>query len=201
MKNLYTFLLTLLFPVLALGQATGGYKIGQVVQDFTLSATDGQALTLSDHASAKAVVVVFVNRLCPNDRIYAPRLQKLAAAYTAKGVRFVYIHPTLSMENGGAGAKAIVQEVPAAPHPSQVLLDPEHQVTNQFGATKVPEVFVLQPGTGGFHVRYKGAIDDNPQLESGVREAYLRQALDALLAGRPVVTAEKRPFGCMIKRL
>ncbi|MGV3640429.1 MAG: redoxin domain-containing protein [Adhaeribacter sp.] len=201
MKNLYTLLLTLLFPALAFAQTPGGYKIGQVVQDFTLSATDGKAATLSDHGSAKAVVVVFVNRLCPNDRIYAQRLQKLAATYSSQGVHFLYIQPTLSMENGGTAAKALAQEVPAGPNPPQVLIDPRHQVTNQFGATKVPEVFVLQPGTGGFHVRYKGAIDDNPQLEAGVREAYLRQALDALLANRPVANPEERPFGCMIKRL
>lgn len=201
MKTLYTLMLTLLLPALAFSQAAAGYKIGQVVQDFTLSATDGKAATLSDHGSSKAVVVVFVNRLCPNDRIYAQRLQKLATAYAARGVHFLYIHPTLSMENGGPDAKAIAQEVPAGTYPPQVLLDPQHQVTNQFGATKVPEVFVLQPGTGGFHLRYKGAIDDNPQLESGVREAYLRQALDALLANRPVAVPEKRPFGCMIKRL
>ena len=200
MKTLYSLLLALLFPALAFSQGAG-YKIGQVVQDFTLSATDGKAHTLSDHAGSKAVVVVFVNRLCPNDRIYAQRLQKIATAYAAKGVQFLYIHPTLSMENGGADAKAMAREVPAAGSPPQVLLDPQHQVTTQFGATKVPEVFVLQPATGGFQLRYKGAIDDNPQLESGVREAYLRQALDAVLANQAVAVPEKRPFGCMIKRL
>ena len=49
-------------------------------------------------------------------------------------------------------------------------------------------------------MRYKGAIDDNPQIENYVKEKYLEQVLDNLLAGRPVGVADKRAAGCLIKR-
>jgi len=50
-------------------------------------------------------------------------------------------------------------------------------------------------------VRYKGAIDDNPQVEAYVKEAYLARALDNVLAGRPAGGADKRAAGCLIKRM
>jgi peroxiredoxin len=198
MRYLYSFLLILLFSAAAQGQAAG-YKIGQPVQNFTLTGPDGKSVSLADHAASKAVVVVFVNQFCPNGRIYGKRLQDLAAAYSGKGVSFIYIRPTISMEDGGPQVKALAAEVPASDQSWYVLADTRHQVTNQFGATKIPEVYVLQGGSNV--LRYKGAIDDNPQLESGIRENFLRDALEAVLANRPVAVAEKRPFGCMIKRM
>jgi peroxiredoxin len=200
MRYLYPFLLMLVFSATALSQ-TAGYKIGQPVQNFTLGGPDGKSVSLADYAASKAVVVVFVNRYCPNGRIYGKRLRDLAAAYSDKGVSFIYVAPTISMEDGGAQVKALAEEVPPTGEPIYVLADARHEVTNQFGATKIPEVYVLQAGQGQFLLKYKGAIDDNPQLESGVKENYLRKALDAVLANRPVATPEKRPFGCLIKRL
>jgi peroxiredoxin len=200
MKYLYSFFLVLFCSVAAFSQ-TGGYKIGQPVQRFTLTGPGGKSVSLSDYGNSKAVVVVFVNRFCPNGRIYGKRLQDLATAYAGKGVSFIYISPTISMEDGGPQVKALAEEVPPTGEPVYVFPDARHQVTNQFGATKVPEVYVLQPANGTFLLKYKGAIDDNPQLESGVREHYLRNALEAVLANRPVPAPEKRAFGCMIKRL
>jgi peroxiredoxin len=200
MKYIYSFLLILFFSVTALGQA-GGYKIGQQVQPFTLTSPEGKSVSLTDYASSKAVVVVFVNQFCPNGRIYGKRLQDLAAAYAGKGISFIYISPTINLEDGGPQVKALAEVVPPTGEPIIVFPDAGHQITNQLGATKIPEVYVLQQTNGSFLLKYKGAIDDNPQLESGVREYYLRDALEAVLANRPVSTPEKRPFGCLIKRL
>jgi peroxiredoxin len=200
MKHLASFLLILLFSAAAFSQDTG-YKIGQPVENFTLTGADGKPVSLSVYGSSKAVVVVFLNRFCPNGRIYGKRLQDMAAAYAGKGVSFMYISPTISMEDGGPQVKALAEEIPPSGTQLPLLSDPRHQVTNQFGATKIPEAYVLQATGGRFILKYKGAIDDNPQLETGVRDHYLRNALEAVLAGRPVTTPEKRPFGCMIKRL
>jgi peroxiredoxin len=200
MKYLYSFLLILLFSAAAFSQGAG-YKVGQPVQNFTLTGPDGKSVSLADYAASKAVVVVFVNHFCPNGRIYGKRLRDLAAAFTSKGVSFVYISPTISMEDGGPQVKALAEEVSLTGEQLYLLADPRHEVTNQFGATKIPEVYVLQGTGGNFLLKYRGAIDDNPQLETGVRDYYLRNALEAVLASRPVPTPEKRPFGCMIKRL
>jgi peroxiredoxin len=199
MKYVYSLFFLLLLSAAAFGQETG-YKIGQPIQNFTLTSAEGKAASLADYAGSKAVVLVFVNQFCPNGRIYGKRLQEMEAAYTGKGVRFVYISPTISMEDGGAQVKALAAEVPASGQAPYVFPDQGNQVARLFGATKIPEVFVLQASGASFLLKYKGAIDDNPQLETGVRNPYLRQALEAVLANRPVASPENRPFGCMIKR-
>ena len=148
MKYLYSFLLILFFSAAAFSQ-TGGYQVGQPVQHFSLTGPDGKTVSLADYAASKAVVVVFINQFCPNGRIYGKRLQKLAAAYSSKGVSFVYINPAINMEDGGPQVKALAEESPSAEAQLPLLSDPRHQVTNQFGATKIPEVYVCCKPPGG----------------------------------------------------
>jgi peroxiredoxin len=81
------------------------------------------------------------------------------------------------------------------------LADKEHRVAGMLGATKTPEAFVLQNNGGGtFVLKYRGAIDDNPQVAQEVTVNYLHDAIAATLNRRNLSVAEKRPTGCMIKR-
>ena len=74
---------------------------------------------------------------------------RMAAAYAGKGVSFMFISPTISMEDGGPQVKALAEESPSAEAQLPLLSDPRHQVTNQFGATKIPEVYVCCKPPGG----------------------------------------------------
>ena len=100
------------------------------------------------------------------------------------------------MEDSGAPTA----NSPAGNDNLKLIPDDGQKISQQFGATKTPEAFVLQNVNGSFILKYKGAIDDNPQLESSVREPYLRNAIDAVVANRAVAVPEKRALGCMIKR-
>jgi thiol-disulfide isomerase/thioredoxin len=183
----YIFLLA--FALTLTGKAfaqQGGYQLGQPVKDFTI---------LADYGSMKAVAVIFMNPNCPNSRLYETRLSNLASAYKAKGVNFIFINAPISMQDAGeASDKA------AANSTLNMLADSDQKLSKQFGATRTPEAFVLHNVNGSFVLKYKGAIDDNPQLEASVKEAYLRNALDAVVANRAVPVAEKRAVGCMVKR-
>jgi thiol-disulfide isomerase/thioredoxin len=186
MKYFILFFLTTIFSGTVWAQ-DGGLRIGQPVKDFTV---------LADYASTKAVVVVFLNRNCPNSRLYENRLSSLASSYTGNGVTFLFINPTISMEDSGAPAA----NAPAGNANLKLISDDGQKISQQFGATKTPESFVLQNVNGSFILKYKGAIDDNPQLETSVKEPYLRNAIDAVVANRAVPVPEKRALGCMIKR-
>ena len=70
----------------------------------------------------------------------------------------------------------------------------------KLGATKSPQVFLLKNDGGKFQVVYKGAIDDNAQVEADVRHAYLKDAIDIMLTNQKIATAEVRPVGCTIKK-
>lgn len=178
----------------------GGYQIGQKVEAFTLPNETGQQVNLQDLAGNKAVVIVFTNNRCPYSRLYHQRLQKLKAAYGPKNVTFLFIKSAIGTETNQARVnpteeKTKLQEMIDFPY----LTDANQKVSRQFGATKTPEVFVLQPENNSFTLRYKGAIDDNPQVETYAKEAYLQETLDALLRNQAPAITQKRATGCMIK--
>jgi len=199
MKYIYTLILFFTLCLTGFAQQEG-YELGQTVRNFTLANESGKPVSLTDFTSGKAVVVVFVNEICPNSRLYEKRLRDLATAYANQGVTFLFVNPRISLELGGAQAKTLADKVPAESANLPFLPDPEQKVSRQFGATKTPEAFLLQNQNGSFVLKYKGAIDDNPQLETSVRQAYLQNALNAVLANKPVSTPEKRATGCIIKR-
>jgi len=81
-------------------------------------------------------------------------------------------------------------------YPFPYLFDETQEVARAYGAERTPEVFVFDRDR---RLRYHGAIDDNYEDPSRVRAHYLRDALDALLAGEPVPVEDTRPVGCTVK--
>ena len=68
------------------------------------------------------------------------------------------------------------------------------------GATKSPAVYLLKNNGGKFTIVYKGAIDDNAQVEADVRHHHLKDAIDIMLANQAVQTPEVRPVGCTSRK-
>ncbi|OGX85278.1 redoxin domain-containing protein [Hymenobacter glacialis] len=180
----------LLAVTMAVGVARA-QSVGSTVGDFTLKTATNSNVSLKSYAGKKAVVVVFLNPACPFSLAYQGRLAALNSAYDAKGVEFLFINSPIYTESGSTTAPGKL-DLPT-------LTDGSLQVSTLLGATKTTEVVVLQPTAGGFAIRYRGAIDDNPQVASSVQQAYLKQVLDNLLAGRPAGVDEKRAAGLRIR--
>ena len=187
---------TLLFGIFAVSSARA--QGSRSVADFSLKQNNTE-VSLKSYAGSKAVVVVFINQTCPFSTLYQNRLAALSADYGDKGVQFLFIDTPINVEAAiDANEKVKVKASGSAALP--LLTDEGQNVSTLLGATKTPEGIVLQPVSGGFAVRYKGAIDDNPQVENYVKEKYLAQVLDNLLAGRAAGVTDKRAAGCLIKR-
>lgn len=182
--------MVLLAGTLAVGVARA--QSGNTVADFTLKTAANASVSLKNYAGNKAVVVVFVNPACAFSRLYQDRLAALSTAYRSKGVEFLFINVPINLDPAGNAAPGEVT--------LPTLTDASQQVSALLGVSKTAEAVVLQPGAGGFAIRYRGAIDDNPQVASSVQQAYLKQVLDNVLAGRPAGVADKRAAGCLIKR-
>lgn len=182
----------LLFCTVAVGVARA--QGDRTVSDFSLKNSANAEVALRSYAGNKAVVVVFVNPNCAFTRLYQARLSALSSKYSGNGVQFLFIEAPINLDaSADAGAKAAGADLP-------LLSDEGQKVSTLLGASKTPEAVVLQPVGSGFAVRYKGAIDDNPQMEGFAKEHYLQQVLDNLLAGRPAGVPDKRAAGCLIKR-
>ena len=180
----------LLAVTLAVGVARA--QAGGTITDFTLKTAANADVALKSYAKHKAVVVVFLNPACAFSRLYQERLASLSSSFRAKGVQFLFINVPINLDAPGTAAPGEV-ELPT-------LTDASQKVAEMLGVNKTAEAVVLEPTASGFAIRYRGAIDDNPQVAGSVQQAYLHQVLENVLAGRAAGVADKRAAGCLIKR-
>ena len=176
--------------------SVGAADAARVVAPFTLNDSRGATVRSADFAHSKCLVVAFLGTECPLAKLYGPRLQTLANEYAPKGVQFLAINSNQQDSIAEITAYVKLHEIQYA-----ILKDPGQKVADQFGATRTPEVFVLDP-LG--KVLYRGRIDD--QYIVGVQRdtpqrADLKMALDEFLAGKPVSVAVAEPIGCLIGRV
>ncbi len=181
--------------VAACGSASAA-DAAKSVAPFTLNDARGASVNSADFADSKCLVVAFLGTECPLAKLYGPRLQTLANEYESKGVQFLAINSNQQDSIAEITAYVKQHEIKYA-----ILKDPGQKVADQFGATRTPEVFVLDP-LG--QILYRGRVDD--QYIVGVqRDAPLRAdlqwALDEVLAGKPVSVAVAEPIGCLIGRV
>ena len=181
--------------------------IGSPLPDFTLPGVDGKTHKASQYAGTRLLAVVFESNHCPVSQLYEGRIEKLYRAYRDKGVTFVAINPnnpkTVRLDE--LGYTDVTDSLPEMKLRARFrgidwpyLYDGETQaVSIEFGAVATPHIFIFDQKR---LLRYQGRIDDN-QREELVKSHDARNALDALLAGRPVPVAETAAFGCTTKWL
>ncbi len=170
--------------------------LGERAPDFELPATDGERHTLAAESGAPATVVYWTCNHCPYALAWHDRLHAVARDYSDRGVRFLAISSNDSEHYPADSFEAMAERVDREgdwPHP--YLHDETQEIARKWGAERTPHVYVLD---SDLRVRYRGAPDadyDDPSQGA----AWLRDALDAVLAGREPDLAETAPEGCTIK--
>lgn len=179
--------------------------IAQVARLVTIAALASGALACASPVTALPVreaseltqgsaftVVTFFSASCPSQKLHDARLVELARAYAPRGVRFVAIDAEAEAEGERDG-----REAAARGYPFPLLVDPGGVWADRFGATASTETFVLDREG---RVRYRGGIDSDRTHASSSVQPWLRDALDALLAGHEPPRATTTPQGCAIRR-
>ena len=186
-------LLLALTGTAALSSLSSALSIGAPAPAFSLTTLDGKPLALADALkSHKAVVVLFVATRCPYSNAYNVRMKQMAEAYDKQGVLFVGINSNSSEPEAEAREHARKHG-----HTFPIVKDPDNKIADLYDAKRTPEAFVVTPDG---KLRYHGRIDDNSEDAAKVTSPDLKNALDALLAGRAIQSAETKAFGCTIKR-
>ncbi|QDS92536.1 thiol-disulfide oxidoreductase [Roseimaritima multifibrata] len=187
------------FAVLACAAlASGGQfnrilDIGDPAPEWSaLPGTDGKTHDAKSLAGAPVVVVVFTCNSCPYAVDAEERIVQLHADYAAKNVAVVAINVNLVEEDR---LPAMKEKVEANGWKFPYLFDESQQIAKEFGAKYTPEVYVLDRER---KVAYMGSMDDSPDGKN-VTKTYVRDAIDAVLEGRDVATAETVPVGCRIR--
>jgi len=194
MRPVRTFLV--LAGALTLSQAllAGAPQVGAPAPAFTLTTVDGKTFSLADAArSHKAVVVMFIATKCPYSNAYNDRMRDMAAAYEKQGVLFAGIN-----SNKTEPAEEVIDHAKKHGFAFPLMKDPDNKVADLYEARHTPEIFVVDPDG---KLRYHGRIDENYEEPARVTSPDLKNALDALIAGRPIAKAETKAFGCSIKRV
>ncbi|QSE97740.1 redoxin domain-containing protein [Fulvivirga lutea] len=169
---------------------------GQTITDFTaLNVQDGKAFSLKNMPSKNGVVVIFTSNVCPYSVYYEGRITQLVSDYGDR-IQFILVN---SMTDDKETAEQMKNKISTWGLSVPYLADKDGTISNQFGARKSPEVFLLKPVGGAYKVYYKGSIDNNPQVANDVKDQYLKKNIENLLAGKSAVANSTRPIGCMIR--
>lgn len=187
-----------------------GFKtlaIGDAAPDFALPDVDGKVRKLSEFGGTDVLMVLFTSNHCPTSHGIEGRLMKLRNDYRGRSFTLVAINPNhpdgLSADELGYGeyGDSFEEMKPYAKKNGwdfPYLYDGDKQLTARaYGCLATPHVFIFDRAR---KLRYAGAFDDSryPQEET-VTKRYARDAIDALLAGRPVAVETTKPFGCSTK--
>jgi peroxiredoxin len=182
---------------MSLQRETMGTPINSYAPDFELPGVDEEVHHLARYLEKfRAIGVVFMCNHCPYVHLYLNRLKELQAEFQDRGVTLIGInandanqYPDDSFDNMKAFATNNQLNFP-------YIRDVAQDVAESFGASKTPEVFLLdQDGK----LRYKGLIDDNADDAGAVQVSYLRSAIDQLLSDESVEPTTTDAIGCSIK--
>ena len=172
-----------------------GIDIGDRMPHATLPGTDGGNHDLADR-SASATVVYWTCNHCPYALAWQDRIHQVAREYSDRGVRVLAVNSNNAETHPADSFEAMCDRVESeGGWPNPYLHDETQEVARSFGALKTPDVFVFDRDLG---LRYRGAPDDD--YDDPSRDAaWLRGALDAVLAGEQPEPAATEPVGCGIK--
>ena len=176
-----------------------GYQVGDIATDFKLPNVDGKMVSLADYKDAKGYIVVFTCNTCPYAQAYENRIIELDKKYAKKGYPVVAIMPNNPKIKPGDNMEAMKSNAKEKGFTFPYLLDDGQKIYPQYGATRTPEVYVINKEEGKNIVRYIGAIDNNYENPEDVTAHYVNNAVDALLAGEPIEVSETKAVGCSIK--
>ncbi|HZT80148.1 MAG TPA: redoxin family protein, partial [Gemmataceae bacterium] len=173
--------------------AAAEVKVGDKIDNLAFTDTRYLPRSLDDFKGRKAFVVIFTTTGCPVVQRYLPTLQKLETEYRGKGVQFVAVNvgPDDSIRDLAAQQVEHGMEFP-------FVKDFDHSCARKLGATRTPTAVVLD---GERTLRYRGRIDDRYRLGGARGQATrndLKEALDAVLAGKAVTVKETTVDGCAI---
>ncbi|CAM3903425.1 thioredoxin family protein [Flavobacterium cucumis] len=173
-----------------------GYKVGDKATDFKLKSVDNKMYSMADYKDAKGFIVVFTCNHCPFAVKYEDRIIDLAKKYKSKGYVLLAINPNDPAAQPEDSFELMQKRAKEKKFTFPYLFDEGQKIYPQYGATKTPHVFLLDKN---LVVKYIGAIDDNVEDASQVKEKYLENAIAALEKGQEPTPSTTKAIGCTIK--
>jgi peroxiredoxin len=170
-------------------------ELGSEAPFFELPGVDGYDHALGEYGDAKVLVLVQYCNHCPYVLAWEERLMAIARDYSYEAVRIACINSNDVSHYPEDSFEKMKERAEKLDFPFDYLFDEDQLLARALDSARTPEVFVFDQER---RLRYHGAIDDSRE-ESGVKQNYLRDALNAVLDGEEVPLAETEPIGCTVK--
>lgn len=162
----------------------------------SLPGTDGKNYSLANQATKNGLIVMFSCNTCPYVIKAQERTREVIALAKEKNIGIVIVNSNLAQRDGADSPEAM-KEYAATHYSDAPYVVDDGSLVHAFGATRTPEVFLFE-GKGRKLV-YKGAMEDNPSNPSASERKYLHEAVDNMLAGKPIDPESTKSIGCTIK--
>ena len=178
--------------------SAAGIALGDAapLADARLKNVDGKEVSLASVKGKNGTLVVFSCNACPWAKAWETRIVELGNTYSKKGVGVIMVNPNDPAVVADDGYDAMVARAKERKMAFPYAVDATSDLARAFGATRTPEAFVFDKSG---KLVYHGTIDDNAKEPAKVSNRYLRDALDAVVAGKNVSVAETKALGCSIK--
>ena len=171
-------------------------ELGSAAPDFSLPGVDSKTHTMNDYADDAVLVIMFICNHCPYVQAIEDRLITLAQDMKKSGVSFVAIsandektYPQDSFENMRLRANE-------KKYPFDYLHDDSQETARTYGAVCTPDFFIYDKER---KLAYRGRLDDSPRNPTAVKHEEMREAIQLILAGKPLPEEQKPAMGCSIK--
>jgi peroxiredoxin len=170
--------------------------IGKQAPDFSLPGVDGKTYSLKDFASAKAIVISFTCNHCPYVIGNESRERDFVRDYAPQGVAYIAINSNETHDHPTDDFAHMQQRAHALGFTFPYLRDESQDIAKAYGATRTPHFFLLDQSR---KVVYHGRMDNQPRDITRATTHELRDAVDALLAGKPIALPVTDALGCNVK--
>jgi peroxiredoxin len=181
----------------AIGGEAAALKTGEAMRQATVKMknVDGRDLSIADVTGKNGTLVIFSCNHCPFVKSWEGRIAAIGNEYLDKGIGVIVINANDPAAFAEDRFEEMQRRAKTLGFRFPYVVDATSEVARAFGATKTPEVFLFDAAG---RLVYHGAVDDN-KSGTDIEKPYLRDALEALLAGKPVAVAETKFMGCAIK--
>ncbi len=170
--------------------------IGSHAPSFKLPGVDGKTISLENLKDKKTLVVVFSCNHCPYAQAYEDRIIEIQRDYASKDVALIAINPNYDVDYPEDSFENMKIRAQKKGFNFPYLRDESQEVARAYGAQRTPHVYLFNEKR---ILAYRGRIDDNWEHPEKVKVRYLQDALDAVLAGKPVQAPQAEAIGCSIK--
>ncbi len=178
-------------PKLALGET-----IPASVKNIKMLNVTGERVSIADVKGPKGTLVIFSCNSCPWVKAWETRIAEVGNWAQKQGVGVIMINPNDPAKNPEDRYEVMQQRAKERGFAFPYVVDETSDIARAFGATHTPEFFLFDAAG---KLVYTGALDDNARDPQAVKERYVKNAIEALVAGRPIPIAQTKSIGCTIK--